>query len=233
MDWYRTESWDLQAQEHFELKLSRARPWNRPQYLRIKGLALKEAGEVEAARSLFVRSIVASGSDAEESAFTLECLGDTLRSDDPGTAERLYRRSLDINPTLNGTSHQVEVHLAELLIRRGTPEALGEARGLLETWEARFGGARFPFELFMRAVVWARWNDADGHAAKAQQWAQQALEVAQLESPLARVPGLAVTDLDDDLRAWLASVAAGSQGPSDAPCRCCGAVGQDASDGDR
>ena len=43
MDWYRTPDWSLDDQEHFELKLRRARQENRGQYLRIKG-ALHERG---------------------------------------------------------------------------------------------------------------------------------------------------------------------------------------------
>ena len=43
-DWFRSESWD---RESFELRLARARPHSRPQYLRIQGLTFLETGRLE------------------------------------------------------------------------------------------------------------------------------------------------------------------------------------------
>jgi hypothetical protein len=43
-DWFRTPGWDDGAREDFERRLARARPHNRPQYLKIRALALREAG---------------------------------------------------------------------------------------------------------------------------------------------------------------------------------------------
>jgi hypothetical protein len=54
-DWFRSPAWDQAARAEFELRLARARDHNRPQYLRIKGLALREAGLVDAARVLWQR----------------------------------------------------------------------------------------------------------------------------------------------------------------------------------
>lgn len=59
-DWYRSPDWDPADQRLFDEKLQRARAWNRPQYRRIKGLALLEAGDDrrrDAGRNLFRRVI--------------------------------------------------------------------------------------------------------------------------------------------------------------------------------
>ena len=54
-DWFRSPDWSSEAQQDFEQRLRRARAYNRPQFLRIKGLALADAGEAEGARELWLR----------------------------------------------------------------------------------------------------------------------------------------------------------------------------------
>ncbi|GAB4095426.1 hypothetical protein GCM10028787_09010 [Brachybacterium horti] len=212
MDWYRTPDWSLDDQEHFELKLRRAHQENRGQYLRIKGLSLESAGLTDAARSLFVRAAVEAGKDPFEKSTAWENLADSVKLDDPELSERLLRRILEINPTLNFTTGMAEVHLADRLLRRRTPEALDEARELLDAWDER-GEGRFSSQLFEAAVARARWCEATGDAAGASEWAAHALELAEIESPLANAPGLAVQDLDRDLADWLTRVASSSDTP--------------------
>ncbi|MGP9747449.1 hypothetical protein [Brachybacterium sp. AOP29-B2-41] len=209
MDWYRTPGWTLAEQEHFERKLARAKKENRAEYLRIKGLSLEDAGVTDAARTLFVRSCVEAGKNYFTQSSALEHLADSVAEDDPMEAERLLRRLIEVNPTLNGTTHMTEVHLAGLLIRRGTPEALSEAREHLDSWDAR-GAGDFSVQLFEAAVARARWNEATGDATAAAEWAAHALELAAVESPLKNVPGLAVQELDDELGTWLTDLAGGS-----------------------
>lgn len=209
MDWYRTPGWTLAEQEHFERKLARARKENRAEYLRIKGLSLEDAGVTDAARTLFVRAAVEAGKNYFTQSSALEHLADSVADDDPAESERLLRRLIEVNPTLNGTTHLAEVHLAELLIRRGTREALSEAREHLDSWDAR-GAGDFSGQLFEAAVARARWNEATGDATAAAEWAAHALELAEVESPLKNAPGLAVQDLDDELATWLIDLAGGS-----------------------
>ncbi|WP_138983754.1 hypothetical protein [Brachybacterium paraconglomeratum] len=208
MDWYRTPGWTLVDQEHFERKLRRAHKESRTQYLRIKGLALERAGVTDAARSLLLRAAVEAGKNHFEESAALENLADSLFDDEPAESERLLRRVIEINPTMNGTSDMADVHLAQLLIRQGTPEALGEARELLDSWDARDAGV-FPAQLFQAAVARARWNEAASRPAAAANWAARALEIAGVESPFESAPGLAVRELDDGLAAWLTELAKG------------------------
>jgi hypothetical protein len=206
MEWYRSTEWSLDEQERFELKLRRARPENRGEYLRIKGLALESAGLIAAARALYVRAAVEAGRDEFTQSAALEHLADSLFDDDPAESERLLRKIIAVNPSLNGTSHMEEVHLAELLIRRGTAEGLAESLELLDSWDAR-GEGDFPAQLFEAAVARARWNDVAGETVAAAEWAGRALELAEAESPLTETPGLAVQDPDDVLVAWLTKLA--------------------------
>ncbi|MGO8956786.1 MAG: hypothetical protein ACLQFR_05360 [Streptosporangiaceae bacterium] len=41
-EWFRSPAWDESARADFEVRLSRARPHNRQQYLLIKALALRD-----------------------------------------------------------------------------------------------------------------------------------------------------------------------------------------------
>jgi lipopolysaccharide biosynthesis regulator YciM len=114
--WYRSPGWTEADQETFESRLKRARAWNRSQYLRIKGLALAEAGHREAALDLWQRGLEC---DVErfETPTLLEHMADVLQHHDPGRAEQLLRRLLVEQPDLNGTSTMAEVTLAEILSR--------------------------------------------------------------------------------------------------------------------
>jgi len=49
-EWFSTPEWTAAAQTDFEQRLKRARPWNRPQYLRAKAIALRERGGAEQRR---------------------------------------------------------------------------------------------------------------------------------------------------------------------------------------
>ncbi|MEV4688222.1 hypothetical protein [Microbacterium sp. LWH3-1.2] len=132
-DWFRSPLWTETARTDFESRLARARARNRAQYLRIKGLALADAGEVVAARALWQRVLTDEGEFAHlESAGALEHLGDSYAREDPIRAEHYYRRLIGEHPSLNGTTAMQHVKLAELLIRRRQPRDLHEAALLLD-----------------------------------------------------------------------------------------------------
>jgi hypothetical protein len=59
-EWYRSSRWGRKDQEEFDAKLQRARPYNRAQYMRLKGLALagsKRRRERQGAPELLQRVI--------------------------------------------------------------------------------------------------------------------------------------------------------------------------------
>ena len=145
-DWFRSPAWGLDDQAEFERRLRRARPTGRGQYLRIKGLALKEAGELAGARALWERVLEDPGYKMERWA-SLEHLADLAAANDPEHAKALYRQLLAEDPTLNATSQMAEVRFAELLTREGTTESLVKAGELLEAW-ATHRHSPFPTDHF-------------------------------------------------------------------------------------
>jgi hypothetical protein len=56
-EWFRSGDWSSDAQQDFETRLGRARARNRAQYLRIKAVALIDAGNLDAATSLLRRVV--------------------------------------------------------------------------------------------------------------------------------------------------------------------------------
>jgi hypothetical protein len=196
-EWFRSPDWDAEAREDFERRLGRARAYNRPQYLRLKGLALAEAGEVEAARELWGR-VLESTDDIGGlmQAGALEHLADSYADDDPSLAEHYYRRLLADQPSLNGTSATQHVKLAELLLERGSAADLDEAEELLTRWvdEAR---SPFPQTHFRRQLAAIRLAQARGDRPGAREAARQALDLAGRGPAFSRHPGVGVVRADE------------------------------------
>ncbi len=106
--------------------------------MRIKGLALREAGHVDAARELWTRIIESADEHWPQVSGSLEHLGDSYRHDDPPRAATYYRRLIADYPTLSGTSGCVHVSLAEILLDRRDKESVEQAARLLGTWIDEF-----------------------------------------------------------------------------------------------
>jgi len=195
-DWFRSAEWSEAAREGFEARLRRARPYNRAQYLRIKGLALAEAGEVDAARDLWLRVLQCTDErTAGDRATALEHLGASYANDDPAAAEAFYRRLLTEFPTLKGTSYTVEIALAELLAERGREEDVEEALGLLESFISR-GMVQFPDVLFRWHLVLVRLSELTGETDQARRSARAALELANRGPVFSRHKEVGVVRID-------------------------------------
>jgi predicted Zn-dependent protease len=146
-EWYRSPAWDDAAQQEFERRLSRARAWSRPQYLRIKALALRDAGHTAAAATMLQRLLI-DPDNRSEAAFANELLGDlAVEQGDSELAETYYRRVLTLAPTLSSTSGSVEISLAEVLLQRLERRQSDEAGKLLDSFLAR-PGMKFDDQLF-------------------------------------------------------------------------------------
>jgi hypothetical protein len=177
-DWFRSPDWSTPARSDFEARLARARPYNRAQYMRIKGLALAEAGEKQGARDLWGRvmeSIEELAAGQQPSA--LEHLGDSYAHEDAALAENYYRRLVAEYPTLNGTSHTVEISLAELLIDKGDRANIEEALAFLNSFLER-GTSQFPSVLFRWHLALIRVAQATGDDETARRAARTALDLA-------------------------------------------------------
>ena len=78
-DWYRGPEWDEPAQAVFAEKLARARPWSRPQYMKIKAIGLIENPDVavQSDGADLLRQVIAMGNEFEV-AHCHELLGEHL-----------------------------------------------------------------------------------------------------------------------------------------------------------
>lgn len=195
-DWFRSPDWSSRAQEDFETRLARARPYNRAQYMRIKGLALSEAGERRGARELWERVLQSTEELATtQQASALEHLGDSYVRDNAATAEDYYRRLLEEHPTLNGTSHTVEISLAELLIGKGDRASMEEALALLNSFLER-GTSQFPSVLFRWHLALLSIAQATGEKETVQRAARTALDLASRGPVFPRHKDVGVVDAD-------------------------------------
>lgn len=176
-DWFRSPDWSQDARDDFEARLKRSREWNRAQYIRIKGLALREAGLLDAARELWERILDQDLGHEPERATTIEHLGDSYRDTDPERATHYYRRLLSEHPTLNGTTATVEIALAELEMAKGRRADTGEALALLDSFLER-GTSQFPSVLFRWHLVLIRIAQATGEKETVQRAARTALDLA-------------------------------------------------------
>lgn len=157
-----------------------ARPYNRAQYLRIKGLSLHEAGEMDGARALWLRAFDEDRNVeavTTQQASVLEHLGDSYAAEDPLAALDFYERSLEGVRLGRGTTCTQHIKMAELLLRLPTPSNVGRASDLLARWpeEARlpFPNAHFRWNLAVLELA-----QVTGDKDAAQEAARRALDLA-------------------------------------------------------
>lgn len=194
-DWFRNPSWDEAACADFERRLMRARVRSRPQYLRIKALAVRDAGRIEVAKELLLRILVYPDVDAFEAALAQEILGDiAVRQGERGLGERYCRQLLQDHPSLSGTTGSIEIALAEILLDTISPQQHDEALQLLTSWINR-PGLKFDNQLFRWHLALIRLSEQTGDHATVRQAAKTALELAARGPQLpGRDIGLVQTD---------------------------------------
>jgi predicted Zn-dependent protease len=176
-EWYRDPAWDATAQLRFEERLARARAQSRPQYLRIKALALRGAGNPDAAAAMLHRLLELFGCEFE-APYANELLGDlAAEKGDDNLAEARYRRVLQLAPDLSTTSGSVEIALAEVLLRRREQGSRQEAHQLLDSFLAR-PGLKFDSQLFRWHLARIDLAEETGDEATARRAAATALELA-------------------------------------------------------
>ena len=204
LDWFRSSDWDDAAEADFEARLRRARAHNKPQYIKIKALALLESGRIESAEELLHR-VLDQYPDALDAAYCAERLGDHAQArGDALAAEDFYRRALALRPDLNATTGEVHIGLAETLIAQTRFEEAIEALEYQPV--ARLGLAH----------GLCRWNAALaeaalglGEAQVAADAASRALELVEAPDQFARHPGVGRAVLTENQAARLRVIARG------------------------
>lgn len=214
-DWYRSSRWDDSVATAFEAKLGRARARSRPQYVRIQGvhlIAQADAATRAAGRALLRRVIDEYGEDdALQSLWAAENLATALEEDDRADeAEALTRELIarrDSDPTgWRGGRTDLDLALAEMLLRRGDPDSLQEADERLDRSDDAIKGASMFRDLVLRQLVArARVAERRGDHTRAGYYADEALEVAAETTPsLPRHPDVgrpeATSQTIDELR---------------------------------
>jgi tetratricopeptide (TPR) repeat protein len=176
-EWFRRPEWDDAAREEFERRLARARPFNRSQYLRIKALALLEAGEDEGARVLLLRVLDHPDGNAHDVGIATEHLGNlAVQHGDRELAELYYRRVLAEPRYPSGTTGGVEIALAELLLDKGG-YGHTEALTLLHSWLGR-PDLKFSNQMFRWHLAVIKAAEQAGDRETARRSADAALELA-------------------------------------------------------
>jgi tetratricopeptide (TPR) repeat protein len=208
-DWFRTAAWDDAAQQDFEQRLRRSRDHNRPQYLRIKAIALRDAGEIGGARQLLERLLDDPGPYANQELPTAhELLGDLARAtEDWPEAEHHYRHILQEWPELHSTTGAIEVSLADVLSRRDDPAARAEASSLLEAYLVRDDQIQWSATMFEWHLVRIRLARHGGDVATVRASAREALELADEGPQFPRHPCVGTVPNTPDLFAELEQLA--------------------------
>lgn len=205
-DWFRSPDWSPAAQAEFEARLKRSRDWNHAQYIRIKGLALREAGLLQPARDLWERILEQGLGHDFEKAGTLEHLGDSYRDTNPERAALYYRRLLGEHPTLNGTTATAEVALAELEMAKGRRADTEEALTLLNAFLER-GTSQFPNVLFRWHLVLIDIAQATGEKETMQRAARTAMDLAARDPVFPRHEDVGVVHTDSRIMRRLRKLA--------------------------
>lgn len=208
--WFRSADWSPEARELFEAKLKRARA-SKPQYLRIKALALLTSGDVtriEAAIELLSRYIADHSDQTWELPLVLHHLADAHSAlGNRDEAEAFYRASTALQEDRGSTG--AELKLAEFLITKADASSLNEAEQVLD----RIANGRdlrllFNSDWFRYHLAMARIAIRTDRAQLAVEHAQNALARAANRKPdFPRHPTLGLVRTDDATRDELTGIA--------------------------
>jgi tetratricopeptide (TPR) repeat protein len=196
-DWFRSGDWDQSAQELFESKLARARKTGRSQYLRLKGCALRAAGELEGARSLFGRVLSEYPDDWVQVRPTREHLADMAR--DAGRSDEaiaLYRQVLDSegHPLMSCTSGGAHMSLAEIYLDKGEYDAALKALEYVPMNQLGMNALIFRWNCLLAEVSLGVGERDVSRAAAA-----RALELLDAPDQFSRHPGVGRASAEDFL----------------------------------
>lgn len=195
-EWFRSPAWDDAARADFETRLARARPANRQQYLRIKGVSLRAAGELQGAGQLLERAAEYPDGHLFMTVAAWETLADmAAERGDRSTAERLYRRILTEQPSLSGTTGTVEISLAEVLLDGGGTDRRDEALTLLNSWLER-DQIKWASQLFRWHLDLIRIAEATGNTQTVRRTANTALSLTEQGPQLPNHPDIGLVKTD-------------------------------------
>lgn len=211
VQWFRSDDRSRDAQRDFQIRLGRARPRNRPQYLRIKALVLIDAGQLAAATALLRRVVDDYHDDWLQVTASHEHLGDIYRSSgDLEGAESEYRRVLELSPNLSGTTGEVHLKLGEVLLE-AEPNDFAEIEQLITAARPH---VVFSTSAFRANLLDARVAAAVGDVERCRASAAAALSLVDAPSQFSRHPTIGLVDASPSLLAEVTAMAGSSEVPT-------------------
>lgn len=200
-EWFRSPAWSAEVEQEFERRLGRARTYNRPQYLRIKGLVLVRTGnesERLAGRAL-LRRVIDTYPHSFDVVIAHEALGESFaREGVLDQAEVHYRTALDLSQS-GGMGGDAALRLPELLIERGGTDRWAEAESILDGIDPE-QGLVFVSQRFRYSVARARLAEARGDDQQASEFASAALRLAAITTPdFSRHPTVGLVHADESV----------------------------------
>lgn len=194
-DWYRSTEWSLAARADFEARLQRSRSWNRPQYLRIKALALIGTEQTVEPMTLLQR-ILDEYPDSLDASSAMELIGDLRQqAGDLTGAERAYRDLIEARPDLNATTGQARISLGEVLLKQHGIEAVDEVRSLIRESDSEL---RFNSSIVRALVPNAQAAELVGDRELQVSEAKRALQLIDAPPQLSRKPEIGVPNPSPD-----------------------------------
>lgn len=205
-EWFRSAGWSNRDREIFEQKLAKAHRASRPQYLRLKALALLEthASDRRRAGASLLERLLAEYPDSRIEVAGAHCALARFREEcgDVEQATAHYRETLRAEEGAK-VVHGAELLLAELIVRHEQRDAYREADDLLDRVIHR--GSIFRSEQFRYAVARSRLATRRGDHDEASAFALGALDLFEHNRPvssyhpdvgLARADGATLAELE-------------------------------------
>lgn len=208
-EWYRSSNWSAEEERDFFSRLNRARPGNRAQYLRLKGIALCDSldEQVQASGVDLLMRVVSDFPDESHQvagahsrlARFFEQTGEEI------TAFRHYERAIAVT---ENDAFRSKLRLAELIVRNELVDEYGYAARLLNELES---DELITNDIAVRLCISrARLAQATGNQDLACKNARLALELlADNESSFPRHPVVGQALVDDQTFTELSNLAEG------------------------
>jgi tetratricopeptide (TPR) repeat protein len=177
-DWFRKTSWSEQDQADFFLRLRRARPKSRPQYLRVQAITLSDTSpSLDEAAITLLDVVLQQYPDSFETVSALSAKGKCLermgRTDDACGYYRLAVNQMRHKPNVQTWAW---LDLAWLIAREMKQKDYDEAFGLIDEFGRK--GLRFPVVEFQIEASRAFILSDRGELEKAADAARTALSAA-------------------------------------------------------
>ncbi|MFI2743561.1 tetratricopeptide repeat protein [Zhouia sp. PK063] len=183
MDWYRKKSWTANDEEHFFIKLNRARKYSRAQYLKIQAIELIETSKpklLEVAEFLLAKMLSEYPDEKFCRASALNSLGDIYKKQ--GKIEKaieFYKKSLEFEIEYPNVKTQSYLNYSELIIKSNLTDQFDSVKNIVLE---RFNNLIFPLDRYKTASILSIICKKEGEMELAKKYADIAEQNANKET---------------------------------------------------